>query len=317
MLKLNNLPRDILAHSVIMLLISLLIISNSHAAQVVLMFDNSLQDGTSLQARTRSQMLVRNLATVDVKQVGFLIDTYDLKEEDEDRLALYSDAGHLLINAGHNDSLVSNKKIYKMQVNILKADAWLQPYLGYKKHVHIDWLNETKDQFAREDMIRFLQKHEFKSASSGATKMRAVDEYINHLYQKRKKLNKSVDMQKLQKAYTNILVKDLELQDAYASFTLGYSPVHILTLQENDLAAYFIIGLVDELNKQGWQVVGVEKMMSDPIANAYGFFGFATNSYWKSIAPFMDDAVSYPRVIGDRKIHVDQVLQQYIPEILQ
>jgi hypothetical protein len=316
MLKLNNLVRD-LSGQLAMLLASLLFISNVNAAQVVLVFDNTLRDGGSLQARARSQMLVRNLATVEIKQAGFLIDTYDLKEEDEDRLALYSDAGHLLINAGHNDSLVSTKKIYKMQVNLLKADAWLQVYPGYKKHVHLDWLNETTDPVARQDMIHFLQEHQFKSASSGVTKMRAVDEYINQLYQKRKQLNKSVNMQKLEKAYTQLIVKDLEQQDAYASFTLGYSPVHILTLQENDLAAYFIIGLIDELNKRGWQVVEAEKVFDDPVANTYGFFGFATNTHWKSVAPFINDAVSYPRVIGNRKVMVDQVLQKYVPEILQ
>ncbi len=293
------------------------LIPNVQAAQVVLIFDNTLRDGSSLQAYARSQMLVRNLATVAVKQAGFLIDTYDLKAEDEDRLGLYSEAGHLLINAGHNDSLVSKKNIYSMQVNLLKADAWLQVYPAYKQHIHLDWLNETTDSVARQDMIQFLQDHQFKPASSGVTKMRAVDEYINQLYQKRKQLNKSVNMPMLEKAYTTLIVNDLEQQDAYASFTLGYSPIHLLTLQENDLAAYFIIGLVDELNKRGWQIVEAEKVFSDPIANVYGFFGFATNTYWKSVAPFVNDAVSYPRVIGDRKVMVDQVLQQYIPEILQ
>jgi len=313
MLKLNN--RDLSGW--ITLLISLFCASGVQAGQLVLVFDNTLQDGSSLQARTRSQMLVRNLKTVDVKQAGFLIDTYDLKEEDEDRLALYSDAGHLLINTGHNDSLVSKKKIYNMQVNILKADAWLQPYIGYKKHAHLDWLNETTDPVAQQEMIQFLQTHQFKPAFSGMLPMRAADEYINQLYQARKKLNKSVNMQQLEKAYVNIIVKDIEQQNAYASFTLGYSPIQILTLQENDLTAYFIIALVDELNKQGWQIIPAEDAFSDPVVNTYGFFGFATNTYWKSVAPFIEDTARYPRVIGDRKTKVDKVLQQYIPEILQ
>jgi hypothetical protein len=320
MLKLNHRFRGIVSQSLIVLMLCFCIVSFTNvakAAQVVLVFDNSLQPGSSLQARTRSQMLIRNLATVEVKQAGFLIDTYGLKQEDEDRLALYNDAGHLLINAGYNDSLVSKKNMYTMQVNLLKADAWLQIYPAYKKHVHLDWVNETTDFAARQEMIHFLQEHQFKSASSGVTRLRAVDDYINQLYQKRKQQNKSVNMQNLEKAYTRLIIQDLELQDAYASFTLGYSPIHILTLQENDLAAYFIIGLVDELNKNGWQVVEAGHAFSDPVANAYGFFGFATNTYWKSVAPFIDDAVSYPRVIADRKLHVDQVLQQTVPEILQ
>jgi hypothetical protein len=316
MLKSHNLKRDYLGHLVKFVMI-LMFFSSAHAAQLVLVFDNTLQAGSSLQARTRSQMLMRNLTTVEVKQAGFLIDTYDLQPEDEDRLALYNNAGHLLINAGHNDLLLSKKNIYAMQVKVLKADARLQIYPSYKKHVHLDWLHEVQDPVARQEMIRLLSEHQFKPAFSGITQLRGVDEYIDHLYQNRKKLNKSVNMQQLQKAYVELFIDDMEQQEAYASFTLGYSPIHILTLQENDLAAYFIIGLIDELNKRGWQIVEAEKAFGDPVANTYGFFGFSTNTYWKSVFPYVEDSVSYPRVIGDRKAKVDQVLQKYIPELLQ
>lgn len=316
MLKSHNPKRDYLGQ-LMKLLIILMCFSNAHAAQLVLVFDNTLQPGSSLQARTRSQMLMRNLATVEVKQAAFLIDTYGLEPEDEDRLALYSNAGHLLINAGHNDLLLSKKNIYAMQVKLLKADARLQIYPSYKKHVHFDWLHEVQDPVARQEMIRLLSEHQFKPAFSGITELRGVDEYIDHLYQNRKRLNKSVNMQQLQKAYVELFVDDMEQQEAYASFTLGYSPIHILTLQENDLTAYFIIGLIDELNKRGWRIVEAEKAFGDPVANTYGFFGFATNTYWKSVMPYIDDSVSYPRVIGDRQAKVDQVLQQYIPELMQ
>jgi hypothetical protein len=299
------------------LLANLFAASIASAAQVVLVFDNSLAGATSLQPLTRSQMLIRNLKTVNVTQAAFLIDTYDIDRKDEERLALYSDAGHLLVNTGHNDFLMSKKNIFRMEVNLLKAEAYLLPYFGYKKHVHIDWLNETYDQQSRRDLIKFLDEHEFRPAFSGITYLRAADEYVNQLYQMRKKLGKSVNMEKLQKAYVELLVKDMQLQDAYASFTLGYSPIHILTLQENDLAAYFIIPLVDELNSKGWQIIPAEKAFSDPVANTYGFFRYEANSYWKSVAPFIADQVSYPRLIGNRQPMVDQVLRKYIPELLQ
>ncbi len=301
----------------ILLLASVLIVFSANAAQVVLVFDNSLGGATSLQPLARSQMLVRNMKTVNVTQAAFLIDTYDIDQKDEERLALYSNAGHLLVNTGHNDFLMSKKNVFRIQVNLLKADAYLQPYFGYKKHVHIDWLNETYDQQSRTDLIKFLDERGFKPAFSGITRLRAADEYVNQLYQQRKKLNKSVSMDKLQKAYVELLVNDMQVQDAYASFTLGYSPIHILTLQENDLAAYFMVALVDELNNKGWQIIPAEKAFTDPVANTYGFFRYEANSYWKSVAPFIQDHVSYPRLIGNRQSEVDQVLRAYIPELLQ
>jgi len=288
-----------------------------NAAQLVILFDNTLQPATSLQAVTRSQLLVRNLRMVDVKQAAFLIDTYGLDAKNEERLALYSNAGHLLVNAGHNDFLMSRKNIYRIQMNLLKADAYLRPYLGYKKNLHLDWLNETSDMDARNKLIQFISDHEFEPAFSGILPMRAADEYINQLYQKRKRINKPVSIEKIGKAYAKLIADDLDLYNAYASFTLGYSPVQILTLQENDVTVYSIVALVDELNKRGWQIIPSEKAFSDPVANTYAFFGFGANSYWKSVAPFLYDQVSYPRVIGDRKVKVDQVLQQYVPELFQ
>ena len=294
----------------------LLWIPGAHAGQVLLVFDNTMRPTTSLDAKARSQMIVRSLNTAEVKQAAFLIDTYDLDAMDEQRLSIFSDAGHLLVNKGHNQTLVSKKNLYAIQANLLKADAWLLPYAGYKKHVHLDWLNENPDTHLQQKMIEFLREQEFQSASSGNLAMRGVDEYLNHLYQKRKKLGKPVNMEKLQQAYVKLILDDLQLADTQATMTLGYSPVQILTLQENDVTAYCLLALLDALTERGWYFVRAEQAYADPVANPYGQFGFATNSYRKLIAPFVNDHASYARVIGERKKQVDQLLQTELPDLL-
>lgn len=294
----------------------LLWIPGAHAGQVLLVFDNTMRPTTSLDAKARSQMIVRSLKTAEVKQAAFLIDTYDLDAMDEQRLSIFSDAGHLLVNKGHNQTLVSKKNLYAIQANLLKADAWLLPYAGYKKHVHLDWLNENPDTNLQQKMIQFLREQEFQSASSGNLAMRGVDEYLNYLYQKRKKLGKPVNMEKLQQAYVKLILDDLQLADTRATMTLGYSPVQILTLQENDVTAYCLLALLDALTERGWYFVRAEQSYADPVANPYGQFGFATNSYRKLIAPFVNDHASYARVIGERKKQVDQLLQTELPDLL-
>jgi hypothetical protein len=289
----------------------------AQAGQLLLVFDNNMRPTTSLDAKARSQMILRSLQTAEVKQAAFLIDTYDLDAIDEQRLAIYSDTGHLLVNKGHNQTLVSKKNLYSMQANLLKADEWLLPYPAYKKHVHLDWLNENSDVASQSKMIDFLREREFQAASSGVLPMRAVDDYLNQLYQKRKKLGKPVSMEKLQQVYVKLILDDLQLADTEATLTLGYSPVQILTLHENDVTAYCLLALLDALHEKGWYWINAEQAYADPVANPYGQFGFATNSYRKLLLPFIDDHVRYARVIGDRKNQVDQLLQTELPDLLQ
>lgn len=290
--------------------------SCTQAKQLLLVFDNNLQPTSSLDGKARSQMIVRSLKTAGVNQAAFLIDTYNMDARDEERLGLYSNAGHLLVNKGHNQSLASKKNIFSIQANILKADSWLQAYPGYHRHLHLDWLNENTSPELQIKMLQFLHEHGFMPVSSGNLPMRGVDQYLNQLYQQRKKINKPVNMQKLQDIYVQLIVDDLQAVDAEASLTLGYSPVQILTLQENDVTAYFLLALLDELTERGWQWANAEQIYADPVANHYGTFGFAATGYQKAVAPFMQDDASYPRIIGNRQAKVDQLVQLKLPELL-
>ena len=115
------------------ILVSLLLLMTSlaaHARELVVVFENSLQPSTSLDAMARSQMLMRNLAMAEVPQAMFLIKPRALDNKDKARLQLYSDRGHLLVNAGYNHSLVSKSDLYAYEVGILKACCRLIPVTG-------------------------------------------------------------------------------------------------------------------------------------------------------------------------------------------
>lgn len=293
-----------------------LLVSNVQAAKVLLVFDNSLQPRTSLDGKARSQMILRSLKTAGISQAAFIVDTYGLNAQAHERLALYSDAGHLLVNKGHNQSLVSKKNIYTVQARLLKADGLLLPYSTYHRHLHLDWLNENPDTAAQQKMLRFLNEHNFIPVSSGNLPMRGIDQYLDYLYQYRKKINKPVSMEKLRDIYVKLIVDDLQTANAEASLTLGYSPVQILTLQANDVTAYFLLALLDELSEKGWQWARAEQVYADPVVNHYAWFGFTASGYKKAVAPFLQDTASYPRVPGDRQSKVDQILQTSLPELL-
>lgn len=301
-----------------LLFISAVAISSSgHARELVIAFENALQPSTSLDAMARSQMLVRNMATAGVPQAMFLIKTKGIDQKDLARLALYSDKGHLLVNAGHDHSLVTKSDLYVYEVGILKANRILQNYSGYKQHVHFSYLHESGDVNIQRGLAEFLQERGYHPAFTGFNSWRGADQYLDQLYQKKIRSNRLVDMSALENAYVDFILQSLVQQDARAFNLLGYSPRQVLVLQENDLAAYFIVALVDRLIEQGWTIIAAENALDDPIANPIGANRWGANGYLNAITRLRDEPVAYPRVLGERKALIDTFLQARIPSLLE
>ena len=304
-------------------LVSLLLISGIMGAgfaqgrELVIAFENTLQGSTSLDAMARSQMLVRNLAIAGVPQAMFLVKTRGADKKDKARLALYSDKGHLLVNAGHGHNLIGKSDLYAYEIDILKANQILQGYQGYKKHVHFSYLHEYGDWNIQRGLIDFLQKRDYFPAFTGMNSMRGVDQYMNQLYVAKVRANRAVNMAGLEAAYVDFISQSLAQDDAKAFNLLGYSPRQVLVLQENDLSAYFIVALIDRLLEQGWTMVAAETALNDPIANPIAANHWGANGYLNSITRLPDERVAYARVLGERKAVIDEYLQARVPGLLE
>ncbi len=287
------------------------------ARELVIAFEHTLQASTSLDAMARSQMLVRNLATAGVPQAMFLIKTRGIDQKDGARLSLYSTKGHLLVNAGHGHNLVTKSDLYVYEIGILKANRTLQRYSGYKKHVHFSYLHEFGDENIQRRLAEFLQERGYRPAFTGVNPMRGADQYLDQLYQKKISSNRPVNMAALESAYVEFIGQSLAREDAKAFNLLGYSPRQVLVLQENDLAAYFIVALVDHLIDQGWTMIAAERALDDPIANPIAANRWGANGYLNSITRLPDERLAYARVLGERKAAVDNFLQNRIPGFIE
>lgn len=291
--------------------------SMAGSRELVIAFENTLQGSTSLDALARSQMLVRNLTTAGVPQAMFLIKTKGIDAKDKARLALYSDKGHLLVNAGHGHGLVTKSDLYAYEIGILKANRLLQGYRGYKRHAHFSYLHEFGDANVQHRLAEFLEERGFRPAYTGINAMRGVDQYLDQLYQKKIRNNRAVNMASLEATYVDVLAQSLAHEDAKAFNLLGYSPRQVLVVQENDLAAYFIVALVDRLHEQGWTIIAAERAMNDPLVNPIAANRWGANGYLNSITGLGDERVAYVRGLGARKTHIDNVLQTRIPGLLE
>lgn len=288
------------------------------AKEIALAFDATLAKSSSLDGMARSQMLVRNMIKVNVNQAMFLIHTKDISEKTQARVLLYDDAGQLIVNKGHKHWLLSRLDPYKYQVDILRANAELEPYLHYRQHIYFPFLYESHDVAQLAQLQTFLSRYGYQPSY---VTYKAQDDYLNQLYQARISDGKVVDINRLETAYVKLIMDELTQYDNQAHVMLGYSPRQVLLLHENDLAAYFIVALVDALNERGWRVIDAEKIFSDPIANPYLVNGFSGVGYMKSITGLPDAQQTTPYTITPKereKVHAylrEQGLDSLLPTL--
>ncbi len=267
------------------------------AQEVVLAFTDTLAPATSLDGTARSKMLIRNMARADVNQAMFLIKAKAVNANTIDRLDFYDETGQLLVNAGYNISMVHRQKSYAYPIDIMKANGILESYPHYHKHVSIPYLYSYSDPETLKQLQGFLAEHDYLPTYITT---RVHDEYMNHLYQVRITSGRTVDIRALEKAYVNMILNAVTRYDAKAHMMLGFSPRQVLLLHENDLAAYCIVSVIDELNKKGFKVVAPEKVFTDPVLNPFFVSGFSATSYMPYITGLPEEKAIWYEVANSK-----------------
>lgn len=289
----------------------------ANAQEVVLAFESTLAPSTTLDGTARTKMLIRNMARADVKQAMFLIRTKTITPGTVERMMYYDETGQLLVNAGHNYSMLHAAKSFGYPVDIMKANAALEEYQNYHKHIFFPYLYTGGNAQLLEQLQNFLAEHKY-SPTYATT--RVPDEYMNSLYHARTLAGRNVDIRQLEKAYTKMILDAVVAYDAKAYALLGFSPRQVLLLHENDIAAYCIVGAIDALTAKGFKVVAPEKVFTDPVANPYFVSGFSATSYMPFLTGLPDSEYGWHEVANRKdelKVHnylIEQGLQSLIPQ---
>lgn len=258
-----------------LLLIASQFLPCAYAREIVLAFDNTLAPSSSLDGTARTKMLINSMARADVKQAMFLIKSKTITANTIDRMMYYDETDQLIVNAGHNYSLLHRAKSYGHPIDIMKAESALEPYVNYHKHITYPYLESGGDAELLQQLQRYLVEHQYFPVY---VTTQVHDEYMNQLYQARIETGRTVDIRALEKAYVQMIMDKVLAYDANAYLKLGASPRQVLLLNENDLAAYCIIGVIDALNEKGFSVIAPKKVFTDPVVNPYFVSNFTINA---------------------------------------
>jgi hypothetical protein len=283
-------------------------VSASYAQEIVLAFDDTLGRSTSLDGNARTKMLIRNMARADVNQAMFFIRSKTITAGTIERIMYYDETGQLLVNAGHNYRMELRPKSYIFPIDIMKANAALEPYANYHKHVNFPYLYGGGDPELVKQLQDYLTEHNYLPTY---VTTRVHDEYMNQLYQARTLSGRTVDIRQLEKAYTKMIVDAVMAYDAEAHILLGFSPRQVLLLHENDLAAYCIVGVIDALNAKGFKIIAPQKVFTDPVINPFFISGFSAVSYMPYITRMPDFSEGWNPVASKKD---EEKIQNYLLE---
>jgi hypothetical protein len=294
-----------------------LFVNQLHAQEIVIAFEDTLSPSTTLDGTARTKMLIRNMARADVKQAMFLIRTKTITPNTIERMMYYDETGQFLVNAGHNYSMLHAAKNFGYPIDIMKANAALEDYQNYHKHIFFPYLYNGRDVALLDQLRNYLVEHNY---SPTYVTTRVHDEYMNRLYHERTLAGRSVDIRQLEKAYAKMILDAVTAYDAKAHTILGFSPRQVLLLHENDIAAYCIVSAIDALNAEGFKVISPEKVFTDPVSNPYFVSGFSGVSYMPYITGIPDSEYDWNPVATKKdedKINnylVEQGLGSLLPQ---
>ena len=215
----------------------------------------------------RTIALIAGLHEAGVEQAGFFVTTGNLEHDygqgGEARIRAYAAAGHVIGNHSHSHGWLWNGDVAAYVADLDKAEARLAGKPGKRPWYRFPYLDEGRDPERRDALRAALAERGLLNAYV------TVDNFdwaVDDLARKAVEAGTEIDLAALGALYVETIVQTADFNDAVARETLGRSPAHVLLLHETDLAALFIVDLIEGLRAAGWTIVTMDEAYRDPIA---------------------------------------------------
>lgn len=259
MIKIHALP--------LLLAIALpLVVQPAHAQKkIALTYDDAPRsDGQVFTGAERSVALIEALRSVEAGPVAFFVTTqgFEKQPDGRKRIARYDDAGHLIANHSHTHQWAHKTDTDAYIADIDKAEARLEGFVNRRPWYRFPFLDEGRDRARVSEIARALKERDL---ANGYVTIDTYDWHVERHLQSALEEERAVDYDKLGRFYVKMMLYAAEYYDSLAVQMLGESPVHVLLLHENDLAALYADDLVIALRDSGWEIVSPDLAYDNPL----------------------------------------------------
>ena len=233
--------------------------------RIVLSYDDPPRgDGHLYTGDERTALLIKALKRADTGPVLFFVSTQGIESSatGRQRLEAYADAGHILANHSHAHMWAHRTAVDTYLDDVDKAAAYLSEMPNTRPWFRFPFLDEGRQP---EKISALAEGLAARGLSTGYVTVDTYDWHLERRFQAALKSNQPIDYEALGRLYVRLSLESAEYYDQIARETLGESPVHVLLLHENDIAARFAEDLVRALRDAGWEIVLPDTAYDDPL----------------------------------------------------
>jgi peptidoglycan/xylan/chitin deacetylase (PgdA/CDA1 family) len=252
--------------------IALIALAAPAAAQqrrIALSFDDVPRAaGAFMTPQERTTRLIAGLKQAGVDQAAFFVTPGRLDAADgrdgAKHVAAYAAAGHVIANHSFGHRRLTGVEVDAYLSDIDRAEAWLKNRPGYRGWFRFPFLDEGGKDKVKRDAVRAGLGA--RGLTNAYVTVDGSDWNLETLTVQAVAAGKTIDMPALKQLYVETMVEAANFYDDVARRALGRSPAHVILLHETDLAALYVVDLVDALRQHGWTIISADDAYADAIA---------------------------------------------------
>jgi peptidoglycan-N-acetylglucosamine deacetylase len=223
--------------------------------------DFDLSDDPLMSGPQRDAAIRQALAAHGIKAAGFIAGRYLKPGAPFDVRKAWSDDGHILGNHTFSHRYYSGADPEAYMADILKCEALLSPYPGFRKIFRYPFLGEGKTAEGR-DALRALLKD--AGYSIGHVTIDTSDWFYASRLTARLKADPKTDLTPWRKAYLDHLWDRAAFYDGLAREAFGHSLDHTLLLHHNVAAGLFLGDALAMFKAKGWRLSDAGTAFAQP-----------------------------------------------------
>ena len=178
-------------------------------------------------------------------------------------LKQWSAAGHSIGNhTWDHRALAGATTPEEFEQGILRNQAVLEPYAGFRKWFRFPALKEGATREIRDRLRGFLSSHGYRN---GAVTIDASDWYYNQRLLTRLESEPRFDVSRYRGPYLDHIWNRAQYYDGLSRQVLGRSVPHTLLIHYNLLNALFLGDLLEMFRARGWRIIGAGEAFADPV----------------------------------------------------
>lgn len=215
-----------------------------------------------LDPDSRNAAILASLRAARLQAAAFVAGKWVDNPEGQRRLALWSEAGHVLANHSYSHWNYPRVDFEVFSADLLRAEAVIAHHPTFSKWFRFPYLKEGATVEQRDRMRAFLKAQGYRM---GYVTVDASDWAIDARLRKRLAENPMAPLDNYRNFYVEHIWERTQFYDDLARQVLNRPVRHTLLIHHNLLNALFLSDVLQMYAQRGWRVIDAQAAFQDPV----------------------------------------------------